>query len=136
VALLLGFGVAGVALGWLWGLQFPVIKKIWTSSYVLVAGGYSAILLGIFYLIVDVWKKQKWCQPFVWIGMNAITVYVGGGIIGFRGLATRLAGGDIQHLLNTQVTSGLGDMVISLIGLLLTIGFCRFLYKRKIFLRL
>ena len=29
--------VAG--LGWLWGMQFPVIKKLWTSSYVLVAGG-------------------------------------------------------------------------------------------------
>jgi predicted acyltransferase len=136
VALLVGLGVAGVALGWLWGLQFPVIKKIWTSSYVLVAGGYSAILLGVFYLIVDVWKRQTWCQPFVWIGMNAITVYVGGGLIGFRGIATKLAGGGIQHFLNTQVTRGLGDMLISLIGLLLAIGFCHFLYKRKIFLRL
>ena len=35
-------GTAGVLLGFLWGQQFPVIKKIWTSSYVLVAGGYSA----------------------------------------------------------------------------------------------
>ena len=136
VLLLIGFGIAGVALGWLWGLQFPVIKKIWTSSYALVAGGYSAILLGVFYLIVDVWQRRTWCQPFVWIGMNAITVYVGGGIIGFRGIATRVAGGDIQNFLNTQVTRGLGDMAISLIGLLLAIGFCRFLYKRKIFLRL
>jgi predicted acyltransferase len=136
VVWLVGFGVAGVLLGWLWGLQFPVIKKIWTSSYVLVAGGYSAILLGVFYLIVDVWKRQTWCQPFVWIGMNAITVYVGGGIIGFRGIATKLAGGDIQNFLNTQVTRGFGDMMISLIGLLLAIGFCHFLYKRKVFLRL
>jgi len=136
VTWLVGLGIAGVALGWLWGVQFPVIKKIWTSSYVLVAGGYSAILLGVFYLIVDVWKKQKWCQPFVWIGMNAITVYVGGGIIGFRGIATKLAGGDLQYFLNTHVTRGFGDAVISLVGLLLAIGFCRFLYKRKIFLRL
>jgi predicted acyltransferase len=62
---LFSFGIAGVLLGWLWYLQFPVIKKIWTSSFVLVSGGYSAILLGTFYGIVDVWKKQKWCQPFV-----------------------------------------------------------------------
>jgi len=108
-------------------------QKIWTSSYALVAGGYSAILLGVFYLIVDVWRRRTWCQPFVWIGMNAITIYVGGGIIGFRGLATKLAGGDIQNFLNTRVTQGLGDLVISLVGLLLVIWFCRFLYRRKIF---
>ena len=136
VLLLVGFGIAGVALGWLWGLQFPVIKKIWTSSYALVAGGYSAILLGVFYLIVDVWKRQTWCQPFVWIGMNAITIYVGSGLIGFRGLATRLMGGDIQNFLNAHVTRGLGDLVISLVGLLLAVWLCRFLYQRKIFLRL
>jgi len=123
-------------LGWFWGLQFPVIKKIWTSSYALVAGGYSTILLGLFYLIVDVWKRRTCCQPFVWIGMNAITIYVGGGIIGFRGLATRLTGSDIQNFLNTQVTKGLGDLLVSLVGLLLAIWFFHFLYKRKIFLRL
>jgi predicted acyltransferase len=48
VVYLAAAGVIGVALGWLWGLQFPVIKKIWTSSYVLVAGGYSALLLAFF----------------------------------------------------------------------------------------
>ena len=55
---LISFGIAGAALGWLWGFQFPVIKKVWTSSYMLVAGGYSAIILGVFYLIVDVWKVR------------------------------------------------------------------------------
>jgi len=136
VSWLIGFGIAGVALGWLWGLQFPVIKKIWTSSYALVAGGYSAILLGVFYLIVDVWKRRTWCQPFVWIGMNAITIYVGGGIIGFRNIATKLAGGDVQNFMNTRVFQGLGNFVIALLSLLLAVGFCRFLFKRKIFLRL
>lgn len=133
---LLAWGGAGVALGWLWGLQFPVIKKIWTSSYALVAGGYSAMLLGVFYLIVERWRWRKWCQPFVWIGMNAITIYVGFGIIGFPGLARRLAGGDIQNFLNTRIAQGMGDMVVSLVGLLLAVWFCRFLYRRKIFLRL
>ncbi|MCX5690184.1 MAG: heparan-alpha-glucosaminide N-acetyltransferase domain-containing protein, partial [Planctomycetota bacterium] len=42
---LLAAGVALTAAGWLWGMQFPVIKKLWTSSYVLVAGGYSCLLL-------------------------------------------------------------------------------------------
>lgn len=135
---LIGGGIACVALGWLWGLQFPVIKKIWTSSYVLVAGGYSAILLGVSYLIVDVWKYQAWCQPFVWMGMNSITIYLTKNMLGgsFSKLATRLAGGDIQSYLDAQVAHGFGDLVISLVGLLLAFWFVRFLYKRKIFLRL
>src|SRR3954463_1746830 len=38
-----------IALGVLWGLQFPIIKNIWTSSYVLMCGGLSALLLGAFH---------------------------------------------------------------------------------------
>src|SRR2546430_3538442 len=110
---LLASGALGVMAGFLWGLQFPVIKKIWTSSYVLVAGGYSALLLGAFYQVVDIWKYQKWCQPFVWIGMNSITIYMANNIIGFRQLAARLVGGDLQNFLDTRIVSGLGDLVLS-----------------------
>jgi predicted acyltransferase len=123
----------------LWHAQFPVIKKIWTSSYVLVAGGYSTILLGVFFLVVDVWRVRAWCQPFVWMGMNSITVYMAANVLGgggFRRLATRLAGGDIRDFLDAHVTKGCGDMVISVVGLLLAFWFVHFLYKRKIFLRL
>jgi predicted acyltransferase len=137
VVWLISFGVAAAVLGWLWNVQFPVIKKIWTSSYVLVAGGYSAILLGIFYLIVDVWQMRTWCQPFVWMGMNSITVYLTSNMLGgFRRLATRLAGGDVKDFLDAHVTRGCGDMVISIVGLLLAFWFVHFLYKRKVFLRL
>ncbi|MCX6925226.1 MAG: DUF5009 domain-containing protein, partial [Verrucomicrobia bacterium] len=108
---LVSFGIAGAALGWLWGFQFPVIKKVWTSSYVLVAGGYSAILLGVFYLIVDVWKVRAWCQPFVWIGMNAITVYLASNLLDhFSPIAARFAGGDVKVFLDGHVAKGCGDM--------------------------
>jgi len=60
VIYLLSTGAAGVFLGFMWGLEFPVIKKIWTSSYVLVAGGLSSLLLGLFYWVVDVKKYRKW----------------------------------------------------------------------------
>ena len=134
---LISFGIAGAALGWLWGAQFPVIKKIWTSSYVLVAGGYSAILLGIFYLIVDVWKARAWCQPFVWMGMNSITVYLASNMLGgFRKLATRFVGGDVRTFFDAHIAKGFGDMIISIVGLLLAFWLVHFLYKRKIFLRL
>jgi predicted acyltransferase len=137
VVWLISFGIAAVVLGWLWNYQFPVIKKIWTSSYVLVAGGYSAILLGLFYLVVDVWQARAWCQPFVWMGMNSITIYLTSNILGgFRRLATRLAGGDVKDFLDAHLAKGSGDMVISIVGLLLAFWFVHFLYKRKIFLRL
>ena len=125
-----------MALGWLWDYQFPVIKKIWTSSYVLVAGGYSALLLATFYLVVDVWKFQKWCQPFVWIGMNSITIYLAENIVGFSRIAPRFVGGDIKAWFDHRVAQGFGDLVIALVGLLLAIMLLRFLYQRKIFLRL
>ncbi len=97
VIYLIAFGIGAAALGWLWNLQFPVTKKIWTSSYVLVAGGYSAILLGVFYLIVDVWQARAWCQPFVWMGMNSITIYLASNILGgFRRVAARFAGGTYE----------------------------------------
>jgi len=138
LAWLFGAGAACVALGWLWGLQFPVIKKIWTSSCVMVAGGYSALLLGTFYLIVDVWKYQRWCQPFVWLGMNSITIYLIKNFLGgsFSKLSARLVGGDVKACLDDHVAKGFGDLTISIGGLLIAFWLVRFLYQRKIFLRI
>ena len=136
---LLSFGAGGVLLGFLWGLEFPVIKKLWTSSYVLVAGGYSTMLLGAFYWIVDVKQWRTWCQPFVWIGMNPITLYLASnfmGGLGFMKLARRLAGGPVKEFFDAYVAAGFGSVVIAAVGVLLFLWFANFLYRRKIFLRL
>lgn len=134
---LVSFGVAAVLLGFAWGLQFPVVKKMWSSSFVLVAGGYSALLLAAFYLLVDVWKWQRWCQPFVWIGLNPITIYVVGNLVGGYGkVATRLVGGDVKRFCDAALAAGSGDIVISVVGLALAVLFARFLYQRNVFLRL
>jgi len=102
-----------------------------------VAGGYSAILLGVFYLVVDVWQVRGWCQPFVWMGMNSITIYIVSNILGgFRRLAPRLVGGDVRVFLDDHVAKAFGDLVITIVGLLLAFWLVHFLYKRKIFLRL
>ena len=133
---LLGAGAAGVLLGMLWGMEFPIIKRIWTSSYALVAGGYSAVFLGVFYLLVDVWQVRAWCQPFVWMGTNAITVYLADNILGgFNGLAARLVGGDVQQFADTHLAHGSGNLLITLVGIGIAFALVRFLYKNKIFLR-
>lgn len=135
---LISAGAASAALGWLWGIEFPVIKKIWTSTYVLVAGGYSAMLLGAFYWIVDVKKWRAWCQPFVWIGTNPITLYLASnfmGGLGYEKMARRLAGGPVKNFFNTHITNGFGDLIIATVAVALFVWFAHFLYRRKIFLR-
>ena len=129
-------GVVCVLLGYIWGIQFPVVKKLWNSSFILVTGGCSAMLLGLFYYIVDVRKKQRWCLPFVWIGMNPITIYLAYNIISFPLLAARFAGGDLQRFLNTSVATGVGDLLVAIVEMGLMFLLVRFLYVRKIFLRL
>lgn len=131
VGWLLGGGLASLILGLIWAQHFPIIKLLWTSSYVLVACGISAILLGAFHQIIDVWRFQKWAQPFVWIGMNAITIYLVSAIVGFQKLAGRFVGGDIAHALGSSA-----DFVKSIVALALVFWFVFFLHRRKLFLRL
>lgn len=134
-ALLYAFGAAGIVLGLLWSLQFPLIKRIWTSSFILVAGGLSAWLLATFYYLIDVKKKQGWCRPFVWVGCNALIVYMGARAIPFSYLATYFVGGGVAKYLNENVAEGLGAVVIAIVTLLLIVLCARFFYKRKIFIR-
>jgi predicted acyltransferase len=132
VLILVAGGVACALLGWLWDFQFPVIKNLWTSSFVLVAVGYSSVLLGLFYLVVDVWKLRLWAQPFVWIGMNPITIYMIDNLVDFGGIARRFVGGDLNRLYLGQY----GDLAIALVSMAITFGIARFMYQKKIFLRL
>ena len=132
---LIGAGIPLVCAGYLWGLQFPIIKSIWTSSFVLVAGGYSLMLLGAAHQIIDVWGFRRWATPFVWLGANAITLYFINEVLGFEPFAMRFVGGDFATLLDGVVTPGTGDFVGHALGMVFAIAFAGFLYRRKIFLR-
>jgi len=69
-------GVCLIVAGKIWGIWFPIIHHIWTSSLVLYSAGLCFLMLTLFYLIIDVWGFKKWSIPFVVIGMNAIAVYM------------------------------------------------------------
>ncbi len=136
-----GAGVVLVLLGFLWGHWFPIIKQIWTSSYVLAAGGFSVLTLALFYQVIDIWKKRMWASPFIWIGSNAILLYMlfnwprmpmEGGILSFHNLASRLAGGPLQ----TYIFKQNGELVKSTVVVALVVWLAYALYKRKIFIRL
>jgi predicted acyltransferase len=132
---LIGAGAAMIALGVLWGLQFPIVKNIWTSSYVLVCGGLSALLLGVFHQVIDAWERRSWATIFIWIGASAITLYLINGIVGFKPLATQLIGGDVGSFVDSHLTPGAGSFLAHAVGLLLAVALAGFLYRRKIFLR-
>ena len=134
VVLLFVAGAVGILLGSLWSLQFPLIKRIWTSSFILVASGYSAMMLGLFYYLVDVRKWSRWCEPFVWIGMNPITLYLLSRVINYTQIAEMFVGGDVKAFFDAQA-KGLGSLVVATFGLGLVFLLAWFLHRRKIFLR-
>ena len=127
---LLACGIFCVVVGTLWGQKFPIIKNLWTSSFVLVAGGWSLLLLCFFYTVIDVLRWQKW--SFVWtvIGMNAITIYIAPRFIDFSKMATFFLSG-------TAELSGDWSSVVLVAGSLVAKWlFLYYLYRNRIFLRL
>jgi predicted acyltransferase len=69
-------GVVGVNLGETWGVWFPINKKLWTSSYVLLTAGLALICLVACYWAADMKRwRGNWTKPFLIFGRNAITVY-------------------------------------------------------------
>ncbi len=92
---LLTAGAVSLAGGLLWSLSFPVIKLMWTSSYVLISGGLSFMALALFYWIIDVLGYRKWAFGFIVIGMNSLAVYIATQVFDFRHVGNIFVG----HLL-------------------------------------
>ena len=126
---LAAMGRAAWASGMLWGRDFPIIKNLWTSTFVLVAGGWSLLLLALFYTIIDVLKLRAWAFFFVVIGVNAITIYMAKDIIPFDEIAKYFLGGVARH-------SGSFRPVVVPIGVIaIEWVFLLHLYRNRIFLR-
>ena len=68
---------ASLCVGYLWSLEFPLNKNMWTSSFVLVAGGYSLALLTFAWFTIEQmgWRKG-WTWPWLVFGSNAIAAYM------------------------------------------------------------
>ena len=104
VYILIGLSIGTLVIGSLWGGWFfgigqfytglfPIIKRLWTSSFVLFSAGLSYLLLALFYLVIDVWGFKKWAYGLVVIGTNAIFVYMLTHLVNFRSIAGRFVGG-------------------------------------------
>jgi len=73
---LLAAGAVSVSLGTLWGRAYPIIKNLWTGSFVLLSAGMACLILAAVYWLVDVKGYRGWAtRPFLVFGTNAITAY-------------------------------------------------------------
>jgi predicted acyltransferase len=121
-----------IVLGLIWNLSFPINKNMWTSSFTVYAGGWSLLLFTVFYGLIDVGGLKSWCKPMVWIGTNSILIYIcAHGLINFESTAQFVFGGLIGKMpvVWQHAFLWIGVLLIQLLLL-------RFLYRRKIFLKL
>lgn len=134
VASLAVAGGVCLGVGFFWGQSFPIIKNLWTSSFVLVAGGWSLLLLALFYAVIDVIGWQRWAFPFAVIGANAITIYFARAFIDFNDIAQFFLGG-VYYMAEVHVSSEFRGVAMAVGVLLVEWLLLLFLYRRRIFLR-
>jgi predicted acyltransferase len=130
--LLVGAGVICLFLGTMLGLFVcPVVKRIWTPSWVLFSGGWVLLMLAAFYWVVEVWGWRKLVFPLVVVGMNSIFIYV------MSSLSRGWISGALKAHLPDGWTSGFWGPVVEKCGVLAVLWLlCFWLYRQRAFLRL
>jgi len=111
---------------------YPIIKKCWTTTYNLLSGGISFLLLALFYLVIDVRGYKKWTLFFRVIGINSIFIYliVVGNLLNISS-TTRSMIGWIIHPMGENA----GHLILTIGNLALAWLLLYFMYKRHIFIR-
>jgi predicted acyltransferase len=122
---------AGLAIaGWFAGEHLcPLVKRIWTPSWVLFSGGLVMLMLSAFYVAIEMLGLKKLSMPLVIIGMNSIFVY----------LATQLSAGWIKSTLKIhlgeELFAGAYGLMIERGSLLAVLWLlCWWLHRRRAFL--
>ncbi len=128
--MLYAYGAGLVVVGLIWSLWLPIIKLLWTSSFVLVAGGISCLMMATFYLVIDVLGYRKWVFPFTVIGMNALAVYMATEMFDFRKIGNIFVGGLLPRV-------GQWDEVLSAAASLTVIWLILYwMYRTRTFVKL
>jgi len=76
IAIFTMIGAALVTLALSWNLLFPINKKLWTSSFVLLTIGIDLIVLAVLVYLLDVLKRVKWTYFFEVLGKNPLFIYL------------------------------------------------------------
>lgn len=129
LTLLFAIGAALVAAGWLWHLQMPVIKKIWTSSMTLVSSGYCFLLMGLFYYLIDYKGYRRHTTWLKVYGMNSIVAYMLAMCVSFQSVSQSLFRGFEQYI-GAYYPALIAASNAAIIYLILWL-----MYKRGVFLK-
>lgn len=134
-------GLAATIMGYIWGWFFPINKNLWTSSYVLVTGGFAMIVLAASIFRIDLLQKVKLARVGIIFGSNAIVVYVLADVLSFIFYELPLGRfGLNEHMVNLAQVSLFSPEFLSMLYALLYIGILFipvwWLYNRKIFIKL
>ncbi len=129
-------GLIGLISGWLIGSLgvCPVVKRIWTPSWVLFSGGWCFLLTAGFYTLIDVKGMKRWAFPLVVIGMNSIAAYCIAELLhGFTSatLKTHLGQNSFKVFGEAYEPLLVGGCVLIVYWVVLF-----WMYRRKIFLRI
>jgi predicted acyltransferase len=119
----------------------PVVKRIWTPSWVLFSGGYVIGLLAIFYLLFDIAPLRILAFPLVVVGMNSILIYMMGQTLGgwTRDAIVKVhLSGFLTHVFGPKAMDPdwYGPITMPTVAFLLFWLFLYWLYKQRIFLRI
>ena len=134
VVVLLIAGLIGVVIGYSMNPFIPIIKRLCTSSFMIVSGGWCLIAMAFSYWLIDVMNFRKFAFFFAIVGMNPIFIY----------LFSNLGGKQLLRRMAEPFTSRLffwsNEITINMITIIVVAAMvwyiCYFLYKRKIFIRL
>jgi predicted acyltransferase len=122
--------------GTVWGWSFPVIKKIWTSSYVLLTSGWAYIVFASLIWLIDIKNVRKGTLPWIIFGSNAIAIYFLADVFETIFLKTGLH----DFIMNGMQDNGIQTINASLIWAIFSVLVCFLaawiMYKRKIFIKL
>jgi predicted acyltransferase len=134
-------GFATAALGYFWGLIFPVNENLWTSSFVLVTSGFASTLFGAMYFLIDIRGKTTGISPGVIFGANAIAAYVLADILAVVFYLLPVGGDTLNHhavnaLSQTGMDPRLGSMFYALFFVCINFIPAYLLYKKRIFIKL
>lgn len=140
--------LTSILLGGLWNFTFPINKKLWTSSYVLFAGGLSLLLLALCLAIVDLPERNagkqdrsRLLKPFFIFGTNAIAAYVFSELLAAAIASIHLNSGlnlqqyFYQSILRAVPNIAFASLLYSLLFVVVCWLFVAVLYRRRIFLK-
>lgn len=124
-------GTVSILIALLWNMHFPINKRLWSSSFIMLTSGLAFLTLALFYWLIDVKGFQKWTFFFKVIGLNSLTIYFAYRFIDFSFTASLLFGGLYSPLPEEwlPVFDALGATVLVWL-------FIYTLYRLKVFIKI